>query len=44
MQVDLEVDSSDSDNNIFVIGICTTHRIKLSFGLCLDSSCFAVAT
>ena len=40
---DLEEDSSDSDN-IFIIGICATHRIKLSFGLCLDSSCFAVVT
>ena len=45
--VDLEVDSSDSDNNIFIfiIGICATSRIKLLFFiLCLDSSCFAVAT
>ena len=44
--VDLEADSSDSDNNIFtfIIGIHATSRIKLFFGLCLDSSCFAVAT
>ena len=44
--VDLEADSSDSDNNIFIfiIGICATRRIKLFFILCLDSSCFAVAT
>ena len=44
--VDLEVDSSDSDNNIFIftIGIRVTSRIKLSFLYCLDSSCFAVAT
>ena len=43
--VDLEADSRDSDNNIFIfiIGICATSRIKL-FVLCLDSSCFAVAT
>ena len=44
--VDLEADSRDSDNNIFIfiIGICATSRIKLSFLRCLDSSCFAVAT
>ena len=31
--VDLEADSSDSDNNIFIFitGICTTTRIKLLF-------------
>ena len=31
--VDLSVDSSDSDNNIFIfiIGICATSRIKLLF-------------
>ena len=40
--VDLEADSSDSNNNIFIfiIGIHATSRIKL----CLDRSCFAVAT
>ena len=45
--VDLQVDLSDSDNNIFIfiIGIRATSRIKLLFlVLCLDSSCFAVAT
>ena len=44
--VDLKVDSSDSDNNIFIFitGICATSRIKLKKKLCLDSSCFAVAT
>ena len=44
--VDLEADSSDSDNDIFIFvtGIHVTSRIKLSFLLCLDSSCFAVAT
>ena len=47
--VDLEVDLSDSDNNIFIFinGICATSRIKLFFIiyiLCLNSSCFAVAT
>ena len=45
--VDLEVDSSDSDNNIFIliIGIYATSRIKLLlFLLYLDSSCFAVVT
>ena len=44
--VDLEVDSSDSDNNIFIfiIRIHATSRIKLFFLLCLDSSCFAVMT
>ena len=30
--VDLEADSSDSDNNIiFIIGICATSRIKCLF-------------
>ena len=29
--VDLEVDSRDSDNNIFIIGIRATSRIKLLF-------------
>ena len=44
--VDLEADSRDSDNSIFsfVIEIRETCRIKLFFLLCLDSSCFAVAT
>ena len=44
--VDLEADSSDSDNDIFIliIGIHATSRKKLSFLLCLDSSRFAVAT
>ena len=44
--VDLEVDSRDSDNNIFIfiIGIRAASRIKLFLLLCLDSSCFAVAT
>ena len=44
--VDLEVDSNDSNNNIFtlIIGIHATSRIKLFFLLCLDSSCFAAAT
>ena len=43
--VDLEADSSDGDNNlfIFIIGIRATSRIKLLL-YCLDSSCFAVAT
>ena len=33
MSVDLEADSRDSDNNIFIfiIGICATSRIKLVF-------------
>ena len=47
MSVDLEADSSDSDNNIFIfiIGIRATSRIKpFFFLLCLDSSCFAVGT
>ena len=46
MSVDLEADSSDSDNIfIFIIGIRATSRIKLFFFLlCLDSSHFAVAT
>ena len=45
--VDLEADSSDSDNSIFIfiIGIRATSRIKLLlFLLCLDSSRFAVGT
>ena len=46
--VDLEADSRDSDNNIFIfiIGIRATSRIKLFFFflLCLDSSRFAVVT
>ena len=45
--VDLEADSSDRDNNIFIfiIGIRATSRINLFFLLLrLDSSCFAVAT
>ena len=47
--VDLEADSSDSDNNIFIfiIGICATSRIELLnflFLRCFASSCFAVAT
>ena len=44
--VDLEADSRDSDNNIFIfiIGIRATSRIKLYFLLCLDSSRFAVGT
>ena len=44
--VDVEVDSSDSDNNIFIfiIGIRATSGIELFFLLCLDSFCFAVAT
>ena len=35
--VDLEADSSDSDNNIFIliIGICATSRIKLFFFYCV---------
>ena len=43
--VDLEADSSDSDNNlfIFITGINATSRIKLFF-YCLHSSCFAVVT
>ena len=47
MPVDLEADSSDSDNNIFIfiIGIHATTRINLLFfKLCLDSSRFAVVT
>ena len=47
VSVDLEADSRDSDDNIFIfnIGICATSRIKLVlFFYCLDSSCFAVAT
>ena len=47
MPVDLEADSSDSDNNIsiFITGIRATSRTKLLFlKLCLDSSRFAVAT
>ena len=45
--VDLEADSRDSNNNIFIfiIGIRATRRIIFFFfKLCLDSSCFAVAT
>ena len=45
--VDLEADSRDSDNNIFIfiIGIRATSRIKLLFfKLCMDSSRFAVGT
>ena len=44
--IDLEADLSDSDNDIFIfiIGIQTTSRIELFILLCLDSSCFAVAT
>ena len=45
---DFEVDSRDSNNNIFIfiIGICATSRIKLFFFflLCLDSSHFAIGT
>ena len=45
--VNLKADSSDSKNDIFIfiIGIHATSRIKLKKQhLCLDSSCFAVAT
>ena len=44
--VDLEADSRDSDNNIFIfiIGICATSRIKLFVLLCLDGSRFALGT
>ena len=45
--VDLEADSRDSNNKIFIfiIGIRATRRIIIIFfKLCLDSSCFAVAT
>ena len=37
MSVDLEVDSSDSDNNIFIfiIGIRATSRIKLLLFYCV---------
>ena len=44
--VDRKADLRDSDNNIFIfiIGICATRKIKLFLILCLDSSCFAVAT
>ena len=44
--VDLEMDSSDSNNGIFIFsfGIQATSRIKLYFLYCLYSSCFAVAT
>ena len=44
--VDLEADSSDSDNNIFIfiIGICATSTVKLIFLMCLESTCFAFAT
>ena len=42
MPVDLETDWSDSDNDIFIfiIGIHATNV----FIMCLNSSCFAVAT
>ena len=44
--VDLEADSRDSNNNIFIfiIGIRATSRIKLFLFVCLDSSRFAVGT
>ena len=42
--VDLEADSSDNDVFIFIIWIHATSRIKLPLILCLDNSCFAVAT
>ena len=44
--VDLEADSSDSNNDIFIfiIGIHATTRMKLLSLLCLDSSRFAVVT
>ena len=44
--VDREVDSSDSNNDIFIfiIGIHETSRMKLFSSPCLDSSRFAVAT
>ena len=44
--VDLEADSSDIDNNIFIfiIGIRATCRIKLFCFYCVDSSRFAVGT
>ena len=46
--VDLEPDSSDSDNNIFIFntGVRANRGIFIFyfFILCLDSSCFAVAT
>ena len=43
--VDLKTDLSDSDNNIFIFitGICATCNFLFCL-LCLDSSCFAVAT
>ena len=49
LPVNLDADSSDSDNNIFIfiIGICATSRIELLkflFLRCFASSCFAVAT
>ena len=44
--VDLEADSSDSNNDIFIfiIGIHETTRMKLFSLLCLDSSRFAAVT
>ena len=43
--VDLEADLSDSDNDIADQRYnVDTRKIKLFFILCLDSSCFAVAT
>ena len=44
--VDLEADSRDSDNNIFIfiVGIHATSRIKPFLKLCSDSSPFAVGT
>ena len=38
--VNLEADSRDSNNNIFIfiIGICATNKIKPFFFYCLDSS------
>ena len=46
VSVDLEADSRDSDNNIFIfiIEICATSRIKLVFFYCLDNSCFVFVT
>ena len=44
--VDLEANSRDSNNNIFIFitGIRATSRTKLLFLLCWDSSRFAVGT
>ena len=44
--VDLEADSRDNNNNIFIfiIGIHATIRIYSFFLLCLDGSRFAVVT